>query len=72
MEVTKNKFQTTSASGRGPGIKTWQEVYEMEQENMTQNELIVFLETLAENIEAKATTAEEAATIIRAKIQALK
>lgn len=44
----------------------------MEQENMTQNELIVFLETLAENIEAKATTAEEAADIIRAKIQALK
>lgn len=42
----------------------------MEQENMTQNELIVFLETLAENIEAKATTAEEAAAIIRAKIQA--
>ena len=31
----------------------------MEQENMTQNELIVFLETLAENIEAKATTAED-------------
>lgn len=44
----------------------------MEQENMTQNELIVFLETLAENIEAKATTAEEAAAIIRAKIQAQK
>lgn len=72
MGVTKSKSQTTPASGRGPGIKTWQEVCEMEQENMTQNELIVFLETLAENIEVKATTAEEAATIIRAKIQALK
>ncbi|GEM_PF-1822405 len=72
MEVTKSKFQTTPATGRGPGIKTGQEVYEMEPENMTQNELIVFLETLAENIEAKATTAEEAAAIIRAKIQALK
>ena len=72
MEVTKSKFQTTPATGRGSGIKTGQEVYEMEPENMTQNELIVFLETLAENIEAKATTAEEAAAIIRAKIQALK
>ena len=57
---------------QGAGDKTGQEVYEMEQENMTQNELIVFLETLAENIEAKATTAEEAAAIIRAKTQALK
>lgn len=72
MEVTKSKFQTTPATGRGLGITTWQEVAEMEQENMTQNELIVFLETLAENIEVKATTAEEAAAIIRAKIQALK
>lgn len=44
----------------------------MEHENMTQSELIVFLETLAENIEVKANTAEEAAAIIRAKIETLK
>lgn len=44
----------------------------MEQDNMTQSELIVFLETLAENIEVKANTAEEAAAIIRAKIKTLK
>ena len=40
--------------------------------NMTQAELIVFLETLAENIEAKASTGTEAAEIIREKIKALK
>lgn len=44
----------------------------MENENMTQPELIVFLETLAENVEAKAKTPEEAAEIIRRKIEALK
>lgn len=41
-------------------------------DDMTQAELILFLETLAENIEAKATTATEAAEIIRRKIEALK
>lgn len=71
-KLPKVNSRPPPATGRGPGIKTGQEVYEMEPENMTQNELIVFLETLAENIEAKATTAEEAAAIIRAKIQALK
>ena len=44
----------------------------MENNNMTQMELIVFLETLAENIELKAKTPEEAAEIIREKIKALK
>lgn len=44
----------------------------MENENMTQAELIVWLETLAEVIEAKATTVAEAAEIIRSKIEALK
>ncbi len=44
----------------------------MEQENMTQAELIVLLETLAENIEAKASTAKEAADILRRKIERLK
>lgn len=39
---------------------------------MTQTELILFLETLAENIEAKAETVEEAAQIIRKKIKKLK
>lgn len=37
----------------------------MEHDEMTQTELKVFLETLAKLIEAKATTAEEAAKIIR-------
>ena len=44
----------------------------MEQDNMTQPELIVWLETLAENVEIKARTGEEAAEIIRKKIEALK
>lgn len=39
---------------------------------MTQAELVLFLETLAENIEVKAKTAAEAAEIIRKKIEALK
>lgn len=39
---------------------------------MTQAELVLFLETLAENIEARATTAAEAAEIIRKKTEALK
>lgn len=41
-------------------------------DNMTVAELIVFLETLAENIEVKASTGQEAAEIIRNKIEALK
>lgn len=44
----------------------------MEHDNMTQSELIVWLETLAENIELKAKTGEEAAEVIREKIAALK
>lgn len=44
----------------------------MELDSMTQAELIVFLETLAENIEAKASTGTEAAEIIRSKIKSLK
>ena len=40
-------------------------------DEMTQAELVLILETLAENIEAKATTASEAAEIIRKKIKAL-
>ncbi len=44
----------------------------MEQDNMTQSELIIWLETLAENIELKAKTGEEAAEIIRDKIEKLK
>lgn len=44
----------------------------MEQDSMTQMELIVWLETLAELIETKAKTGHEAAEIIRAKIKKLK
>lgn len=44
----------------------------MEQNSMTQMELIVWLETLAENVELKAKTGKEAAEIIRAKIEQLK
>ena len=39
---------------------------------MTTAELIVFLETLAENIAFKASNGEEAAKMIRDKIEALK
>lgn len=44
----------------------------MEHDSMTQAELILFLETLAENIEVKASTGTEAAEIIRSKIKSLK
>ena len=44
----------------------------MEQDNMTQAELTVWLATLAELIEVKAKTGKEAADIIRDKIKALK
>ena len=39
---------------------------------MTYAELIVWLETLAENVELKANTGEDAANIIRSKIDSLK
>lgn len=44
----------------------------MEDNNMTQAELVLFLETLAENVEVKAKTADEAAQIIRDKADRLK
>ena len=44
----------------------------MELDSMTQAELIVWLETLAELVEAKAKTGEDAAKIIREKTAALK
>jgi len=44
----------------------------MEQDNMTQSELIIWLETLAELIEVKAKTGYEAAEIIRSKTEKLK
>ena len=44
----------------------------MEQDNMSTPELIVWLETLAENVELKAETGKEAAEIICEKISALK
>lgn len=44
----------------------------LEENNMTQAELILYLETLAELIEAKATSVQEAAEIIRDKAEKLK
>ena len=44
----------------------------MEEFEMTQTELILFLETLEENVELKAKTGEDAAGIIRKKIEVLK
>lgn len=44
----------------------------MEQNEMTQTELVLLLETLADLIESKATTAQEAAKIIRDKAEQLK
>lgn len=44
----------------------------MEIDSMSVNELILLLDTLAENVELKAKTGEEAAAIIREKIQTLK
>lgn len=44
----------------------------MDQNSMTQAELIVWLETLAENVELKASTGKDAAAIIRAKAEQLK
>ena len=60
-----------SQAERRKGNQTRQEVLKV-GDNMTQAELVLFLETLAENIEARATTATEAAEIIRKKIEALK
>lgn len=44
----------------------------VEENNMTQSELILYLETLAELIEAKAGSVTEAANIIRDKAEKLK
>ena len=60
-----------SRRGIPKGKFTGQEVQKV-SDDMTQAELVLFLETLAENIEAKATTAAEAAEIIRKKIEALR
>lgn len=44
----------------------------MELDEMTQAELVLYLETLAELIESKATTAQEAADILRDKAKKLR
>ena len=44
----------------------------METDSMTQAELIVWLETLADLIEAQATTVQEAAEILRDKAKKLR
>lgn len=43
----------------------------MEHNEMTQTEFIAYLETLAQLIEAKATTAQEAVKIIRSLMERL-
>ena len=43
-----------------------------DEDTMTQQELALFLETLAENVELKAQTGKEAADIIREKVTALR
>lgn len=43
-----------------------------DEDTMTQQELALFLETLAENVELKAQTGKEAADIIREKVSALR
>jgi len=44
----------------------------MEQDSMTQTELILWLETLADLIESKAKSVDEAVAIIREKAKRLK
>lgn len=44
----------------------------MEKDSMTQTELILWLETLAELIESKAKSVDEAVAIIREKAKRLK
>ena len=44
----------------------------MDNDSMTQAEFILWLETLADNIELKAKTGKEAAEIVRAKADALR
>lgn len=72
MTALFNRAMIEPSQGARPhGKSTGQEVQKV-SDDMTQAELVLFLETLAENIEAKATTAAEAAEIIRKKIEALK
>ena len=65
-------YTIITAREKPPSEYTGQEVERMEQVHMTQAELIIFLETLAENVEFKAETGKEAAEIIREKIKQLK
>ena len=59
---TQERVQNTYRAG-GKG---------MEQDEMTQAELVLWMETLADLIESKAKTAQEAAEIIRDKAKQLK
>ncbi len=61
-----------SPQGQSPAEYIRQEVERMDPDIMTQAELVIFLETLAENVEIKARTPKDAAEIIRAKAEALK
>lgn len=53
-------------------VNTGEEKALMEHDTMTEIELAVLLDTMAENIEANATTVEEAAEILRRKARFLK
>lgn len=70
LTFTFNQHTIQSQQGRTPCEFTGQEVERMDC--MTQAELVVWLATLAELIESKASTGAEAAEIIREKIEQLK
>ena len=72
LRVVEYNHGTKPSSRVVSSKSTGQEVNLMENDNMTQAELILLLATLAENIEAKAKSAEEAAQIIRDKIEFIK
>lgn len=61
-----------TAREKHPSEYIRQEVERMEKDSMTQTELILWLETLAELIESKAKSVDEAVAIIREKAKRLK
>ena len=61
MEEVKSQIQIYRTGGK-----------RMETDRMPQAELILYLETLAELIESKAATAQEAAAILRDKADKLR
>ena len=57
-------YNKITARGKAPSEFTGQEVGRMEQ-GMTQSEFLAYLKTLAQLIEAKAKTAEDAVKVVR-------